>query len=157
MCAAEFVAASVENMHAAARAAGRVTLPEVVQYMPCVPRPDRDAARIAAKKAVADMLPAYWTLAQRLPGAKAALLTGTGLSEGDIAAAVERLKAGEAAEAVLDERYPEAFTISGNADDCRALAARYAVAGVTELALTFFGATFAEDMTYISKALAASS
>jgi 5,10-methylenetetrahydromethanopterin reductase len=156
MCSAGFVARSVESMHAAARAAGRAAMPGVVQYMPCVPRPDRDEARRGAKKAVADMLPAYWTLAQRLPGAKAALLTGTGLSEADVAAAVERLKAGEAPDAVLDERYTEAFTISGDADDCRALAARYAAAGVTELALTFFGpaAAVAADMATIGKAFA---
>ena len=59
---------------------------------------------------------------------------------------------GEIHDAVLDDRYCEAFTISGNAGDCRELAARYAAAGVTELALTFFGATFAADMAYIGTA-----
>ena len=67
------------ELHDAARAAGRAAMPGVVQYMPCVPRPDRDEACRAAKQAVADMLPAYWTLAQRLPGAKAALLDGSGI------------------------------------------------------------------------------
>jgi 5,10-methylenetetrahydromethanopterin reductase len=156
MCSAGFVAGAVQSMHAAARAAGRATMPGVVQYMPCVPRPDRDEALRAAKRAVADMLPAYWMLAQRLPAAKAALLTGTALSEGDIAAAVERLKAGEMADAALDDRYPEAFTIFGNAEDCRALAARYAAAGVTELALTFAGPSFSDDMAYIGRAFSAS-
>ena len=154
MCSAGFVAKSVESMQAEARAAGRSAMPGVVQYMPCVPRPDRDEARRMAKRAVADMLPAYWALAQRLPAAKAALLTGGRLSEADIAAAVDRLKAGDAADAVLDDRYPEAFTIFGNAEDCRALAARYAAAGVTELALTFSGPSYAEDMAYIGKAFA---
>ena len=57
--------------------------------MPCVPRPrpPREAFS-GAKRAVAEMLPAYWTLAQKLPGAKAALLDGTGLTEDDIAGAV---------------------------------------------------------------------
>ena len=114
-------------------------MPGVVQYMPCVPRADRDEAFRAAKRAVADMLPAYWTLAQRLPGAKAALMDGSGISEDDFAAAVARLKAGEAPDMALDDRYVQAFTIAGNADDCRAQAAAYAAAGVTELALTFFG------------------
>jgi alkanesulfonate monooxygenase SsuD/methylene tetrahydromethanopterin reductase-like flavin-dependent oxidoreductase (luciferase family) len=152
MCSAGFVAKSIESMQAAARAAGRAAMPGVVQYMPCVPRPVREEARHAAKKAVADMLPAYWRLAQRLPGAKAALLTGSGLSETDIAAAVDRLKAGETAEAALDDRYPEAFTIFGIAQDCRDLAETYAAAGVTELALTFSGPSFAEDMAYLGKA-----
>ena len=48
-----------------------------------------------------------------------------------------------------------AFTIAGNADDCRELAAAYAAAGVTELALTFFGAEPPpSDMAYIGKAFA---
>jgi 5,10-methylenetetrahydromethanopterin reductase len=125
-----------------------------VQYMPCVPRPDRAEAFRGAKRAVADMLPAYWTLAQRLPDAKAALMTGSGISGDDFASAVTRLKAGEAPDSVLDERVVEAFTISGNADDCRELAAKYAAAGVTELALTFSGPGFAADMASIGKAWA---
>ena len=154
MCSAGFVALSVQSMHAAARAAGRAAMPGVVQYMPCVPRPDRDEARRVAKKAVADMLPAYWALAQRLPGAKAALLTGTGLEDDDIASAVAGLKAGDTPDTALDDRYAAAFTISGNAEDCRSQAASYAAAGVTELALTFFGPTAAEDMAYIGRAFA---
>jgi 5,10-methylenetetrahydromethanopterin reductase len=55
---------------------------------------------------------------------------------------------------VLDERFVMAFTIAGTADDCRALAANYAAAGTTELALTFFGPSFAADMAYLGKAFA---
>ena len=154
MCTAGFSAKAVESLHQSARTAGRA-MPGVVQYMPCVPRADRDEAHRSAKRAIADMLPAYWTLAQKLPGAKAALMDGSGISEDDFAAAVARLKSGEAPDAVLDERYVMAFAIAGNADDCRAQAAAYAAAGVTELALTFFGPTFAVDMAYIGKAWAA--
>src|ERR1051325_8611789 len=106
--------------------------------MPCVPRPDRPGAIAAAKRAVADMLPAYWSLAQRLPDAKAALTCGSGISDDDFAAAVTRLNAGDQPDPALDERFVTAFTIAGTADDCRALAANYAAAGTTELALTFF-------------------
>ena len=35
------------------------------------------------------------------------------------AGAVARLKAGEKAEAVLDERFVMAFTVAGDAEDCR--------------------------------------
>jgi 5,10-methylenetetrahydromethanopterin reductase len=154
MCGAGFAAKAVAALHDSARAAGRTAMPGAVQYMPCVPRPDRAEAFRAARRAVADMLPAYWTLAQKLPGAKAALVDGTGLSDDDIAAAVARLKSGEAADAALDDRYVRAFTIAGNADDCRELAAAYAAAGVTELALTFFGPAAASDMAYIGKAFA---
>jgi 5,10-methylenetetrahydromethanopterin reductase len=154
MCTAGFVAGSVRSLQESAQAAGRAKPPGVVQYMPCVPRADRDEAFRAAKRAIADMLPNYWTLAQKLPDAKAALMTGGGIPEDEFASAAARLRAGEAPDAVLDERYVLAFAIAGNADDCRAQAAAYAAAGVTELALTFFGPSAAADMAYIGKAFA---
>ncbi len=154
MCAAGFVAKAVRSLHDSAHVAGRTTLPGVVQYMPCVPRPGRTEAIAAAKRAIADMLPAYWTLAQRLPDAKAALTDGSGISDDDFAAAVTRLKAGDKPDAALDERFVTAFAIAGTAEDCRALAANYAAAGTTELALTFFGPSFADDMAYLGKAFA---
>ena len=73
-------------------------------------------------------------------------MDGSGIAEADFAAAVTRLKAGEAPDTVLDDRFVAAFTIAGNAEDCRAQAAAYAAAGVTELALTFFGPSAAADM-----------
>lgn len=152
MCTAGFAANAVERLHESARAVGRTNMPGVVQYMPCVPRVDRDDAFSAAKRAVADMLPAYVALSQKLPDAKAALMTGSSISEDDFAAAVMRLKAGEMPEAVLDQRFVTAFTIAGNADDCCAQAATYAAAGVTELALTFSGPSAQADMNYIGKA-----
>jgi 5,10-methylenetetrahydromethanopterin reductase len=152
MCAAGFVANAVRSLQESAQVAGRDRAPGVVQYMPCVPRADRNEGFAAAKRAIADMLPAYWTLAQRLPDAKAALMTGSGISEDDFANAVTRLKGGEAPDVALDERFVRAFSIAGNAGDCRELAERYAAAGVTELALTFFGPTFAADMATIGKA-----
>ena len=86
-------------VHDAARAAGR-PLPEIVQYVPCIARPDRDEAYRLAKQAVADMVPAYWTLGQRLPAAKSALLDGSDIPEADFATAAARLKAGEPAGSV---------------------------------------------------------
>jgi len=151
MCTAGFVAGSVRSLHDSARAARRIAMPGVVQYMPCVARADRDEARLVARRAVAEMVPTYWALGQRLPGAKNALLQGSGIAEDEFATAAARLKAGDAADAVLDDRYAAAFTISGNAEDCRAQAAAYAAAGVTELALTFSSAA---DMEYIGKAFA---
>ena len=139
-------------VHDAARAAGR-PLPEIVQYVPCIARPDRDEAYRLAKHAVADMVPAYWTLGQRLPAAKSALLDGSDISEADFADAAARLKAGEPATSVLDERFVRAFSIAGNADDCRRLAASYGAAGVTELALTFAGPSAAADMKYMAQAV----
>jgi len=154
MCTTAFVAKAVRSLHESARAAGRTSSLGVVQYMPCVPRADRDEAFRTAKRAIADMLPAYWTLAQRLPDARAALMEGSGISQANFVTATDRLKSGEAPDIVLDQRFVEAFAIAGNADDCRKQAAAHAAAGATELALTFFGPTFAADMAYVGNAWA---
>jgi 5,10-methylenetetrahydromethanopterin reductase len=138
----------------AGRAAGRASPPEVVQYMPCIVRADRGEAQRAARLAVGEMLPAYWTLGQRLPAAKAALTEGSGISEAEFAAAAERLKAGEPASAVLDDRHVAAFALAGTAQDCRAQAETYGRAGVTELALTFGGDSAAADMAALARAMA---
>ena len=104
-------------------------------------------------QAVAEMLPAYWALGQRLPAAKKALLEGSDIREAELATAVGRLQQGAPAATVLDERYSAAFTMAGTAEDCRAQAAAYAAAGVTELALTFAGANAAADMATVAKAM----
>jgi 5,10-methylenetetrahydromethanopterin reductase len=153
MCTAAFAADAVQTLHAAARAAGRARLPDVVQYLPCFPRADSGEAQRLATRAVADMLPGYWRVGQRLPAAKQALLAGSGIAEMEFAAAVARLDAGDPPEAVLDERYVAALTIAGNADDCRRQAATYAQAGVTELALTFAEPDAAAAMRLMAKAL----
>jgi 5,10-methylenetetrahydromethanopterin reductase len=153
MCTAAFAATAVKTLNAAARAAGRATLPEVVQYVPCFARPQREEAQGSAAQAVADMLPAYWRLGQRLPAAKQALLAGSGISATEFAAAVARLNAGEKAEVALDGRFAAAFTLAGTAEDCRRQAAAYAQAGVTELALTFAGPQAERDMRFLADAL----
>ena len=153
MVTARFAANAVKTVHDAARASGRPA-PEIVQYVPCIARSDRAEAHRLAKQAIAEMLPAYWTLAQRLPAAKGALLEGSEIAEADFAGAVARLKAGEQPDEVLDERYVRAFSIAGNAEDCRAAAASYAAAGVTELALTFAGPIAAADMKYLASTAA---
>ena len=113
----------------------------------------RNAARREAKIAIAEMLPNYWALGQKLPAAKAALLLGTAISDAEFDRAATLLKAGEPADGVLDDRYVDAFSLAGDAGDCRKQAAAYAAAGVTELALTFSGATAADDMAYAAQAL----
>jgi 5,10-methylenetetrahydromethanopterin reductase len=154
MCTAAFAADAVQTLHAAARAAGRARLPDVVQYLPCFPRADSGEAQRLATRAVADMLPGYWRVGQRLPAAKQALLAGSGIAEMEFAAAVARLDAGDPPEAVLDERYVAALTIAGNADNCRRQAATYAQAGVTELALTFAEPGAATAMRLMADSLA---
>ena len=153
MCTVAFAAGAVTKLQAAARAAGRATTPEVVQYVASYPGIDREEAQRLARAAVGDMLPGYWRLGYRQPAAKRALLEGSGIGEADVAAAVARLAAGERADAALAERFVAAFTLAGNAEDCRRQAAAYAQAGVTELALTFSGPEAAADMRFLSEAL----
>jgi 5,10-methylenetetrahydromethanopterin reductase len=153
MCTVAFVAKAVKVLHERARNFGRSKLPEVVQYIPCVPRVDRKDAQRLAMQAVAEMLPGFWKLGQRLPAAKEAMLEGSDISETEFTAAVARLDVGEKPEAALDERFVRAFTVSGNMDDCRRKAAEYAAAGVTELALTFCRQSAAGDMRFMADAL----
>jgi 5,10-methylenetetrahydromethanopterin reductase len=153
MCTTAFTAGAVKVLHDAARAAGRAKLPAVVQYLPCFARADRGEAQRLAKRAVADMLPGYWRVGQRLPAAKRALLAGSGIGEAELATAVARLNAGATPEAALDERYVAAFAIAGTAEDCRRQAAAYAKAGVTELALTFAEPDAAAAMRFMAEAL----
>jgi 5,10-methylenetetrahydromethanopterin reductase len=153
MCTVAFVAKAVKILQEAARNFGRSKLPEVVQYIPCVPRVDRKDAQRLAMKAVAEMLPGFWRLGQRLPAAKEAMLEGSGISETEFTAAVACLNAGEKPDAALDERFVRAFTVSGNMDDCRGKAADYAAAGVTELALTFCSESAAVDMRFMAEAV----
>jgi 5,10-methylenetetrahydromethanopterin reductase len=152
MCPAEFTESAVEIMRAAARAANRSAPDDIVQYLPCVARPQRAQAIHAAKEALAAMLPSFWSLAQRVPAAKVALLGAPELTEGDLAAAVERLGAGMHPAEALDDRFTAAFAIAGTADDCLAQARRYRAAGASELALTFAGTQPEADMAYLAAA-----
>ena len=65
----------------------------------------------------------------------------------------DRLAAGHAPEDVLDDRFVEAFTIAGNADDCLQRARVYGRAGVAELVLTFTGADPVAEIEYLGRAL----
>ncbi|MDC7787146.1 LLM class flavin-dependent oxidoreductase [Rhodoplanes sp. TEM] len=155
MCSAAFAGRVGALMQEARQAAGRTGRARVVQYLPCAVHRDRAVALAAGKRAVGAMVPGFWALGQRLASAKEALTDGTGIAEAEFAAAAARLRAGEDAAAVLDERYTDAFALAGTPDDCLAAAARYAAAGVTELALTFEGETAAADIATIGAALGA--
>jgi 5,10-methylenetetrahydromethanopterin reductase len=146
MCTAAFVARSAAQVGEAAARAGRGAAPGVVRYMPCCVREDRAEAIAVAKRAVGEMLPAYWRLGQRLEGAKQALTMESGISEAEFAAAAEQLRAGEDAASVLDQRFVAAFAIAGTAADCAAQVAACSTAGVTELALTFSDGNPAAEM-----------
>src|SRR5262249_61044186 len=109
------------------------------QSVPCRARPDRHEAFGLAQEAIAEMLPGFWSLSQRVPSAKAALLRAANLAEADFAAAVETLRAGGQPADALDARFVAAFAIAGTADDCLAQARRYRAAGAGEPAPPFVG------------------
>src|SRR5262249_15133539 len=113
----------------------------------CAVRLDRAEAYRLAKAAIGEMLPSFWTLGQRVPAAKAALLKAAGVSEADFAAAVRRLHAGEHPAQALGDRFVEAFAIAGTAQDHG-----YGEAGASELVLTFAGRRAQADMQYLANA-----
>jgi 5,10-methylenetetrahydromethanopterin reductase len=156
MCPPDFTRQAVDIVGNAAREAGRQppaqVVAQVVQYVPCAVRPDRAEAHCLAKETIGEMLPGFWSLAQRVPAAKSALLRAGELSQADFAAAVDRLRRGETPADVLDERFIDAFAIAGTAEDCLAQARRYRAAGATELVLTFVGPQPEQDMGYLASA-----
>jgi alkanesulfonate monooxygenase SsuD/methylene tetrahydromethanopterin reductase-like flavin-dependent oxidoreductase (luciferase family) len=94
------------------------------------------------KPVLAGLLKTFWGLAQRVPAARTSLVTYSGIPETDFA--------GEP-----DERFLEAFTVTGDADDCRRRIAAYREAGVTDLVLTLVGPEPARDMAYLLRAVGA--
>jgi 5,10-methylenetetrahydromethanopterin reductase len=115
----------------------------VVQYVPCSVGPDRAQAIAAMKPVLAGLLKSFWGLAQRVPAARTSLVACSGIPETDFAAGTP------------DERFLEAFTVTGDTDDCRRRVAVYREAGVTDLVLTFVGAEPARDMAYLLRAVGA--
>jgi 5,10-methylenetetrahydromethanopterin reductase len=156
LCPPDFTRQAVDAVCKSARAAGRPPPAEVVQYVPCAVRSDRAEAHGLAKAAIGDMLPGFWSLGERVPAAKAALLRAADLSEADFVGAAARLRAGGKPEDALDDRFVAAFAIAGTADDCLEQARRYSASGASELALTFVGAQPKQDMEYLARAAAAS-
>ena len=154
LCPPDFTAHAAEELRAAAQRAQRPPPSTIAQYVPCAARADRAEAYRLAKESLGEALPGFWSLGQRVPAAKAALLRASDLSEADFAAAVARLRAGERPQDALDERFVAAFAIAGTAEDCLAQAALYARAGVTELVLTFVGEQPERDMAYLTAASA---
>src|SRR5262245_28375096 len=155
LCPLEFTRAAVDVVCAAARAACRPAPADVVQYVTCAARPDRLEDHHLAKGAIGEMLPSFWSLAQRVPAAKSALLRAADLAESDFVAAVARLQAGEPPAQALDDRFVAAFAIAGSAEDCLVQARRYRAAGASELALTFVGSQPEADMEYLVRAAGA--
>jgi 5,10-methylenetetrahydromethanopterin reductase len=122
-------------------AAGIAKPKRMVQYVPCAVGPDRAQAAAVMTPVLAGMLKTFWALARRVPAAHRSLVDFSGIPERDFASMTP------------DQRFIEAFTVTGNADDIRRRLAAYRDAGVTDLALTFVGPDPVHDMAYLVRAV----
>jgi 5,10-methylenetetrahydromethanopterin reductase len=138
----------------AAANAGRPK-PAIVQYVPCVARPDGEEARQTAKSAIGLMLPSFWPAEDDWPPAKEKIVAESGIRRRDFVAALNRLRRRENGASALDDRFVTAFAIAGTAAECLAQAAHYRQAGVDELALTIAGPRPLIDLPYLGAALTA--
>jgi 5,10-methylenetetrahydromethanopterin reductase len=122
-----------------AEAAARVGRPEprVVQYAPAAVRADGAAARDAAKQTIGETLTLLWPRGDDWPKRREAVVAESGIPRLEFVDALARLRRGEDAAAVLDDRYVAAFAIAGTGEECRWQAAQYRAAGVDELVLSF--------------------
>jgi hypothetical protein len=82
------------------------------------------------------------------------MVSESGIPESEFVKAIDRVRAGEKPVDVLDDRFVDAFSIAGNADDCLAAIGHYGEIGVTELILTFIGTQPTVDMAYLGESLA---
>jgi len=120
----------------------------IIQYVPCMVRKDRHEARTKVKATVGEMLTAYWVFSEKTPAVRQAMMAESGIPQDEFVAAIDRMRAGEKAVDVLDDRFVDAYSIAGNADDCLAMIAKYGEIGVTELIVTFVGDQPIDDMAY---------
>jgi 5,10-methylenetetrahydromethanopterin reductase len=136
----------------AATEAGRPK-PWVVQYVPSAIAADGETARRAVKAAIGEALTLLWPAGDVWPQRRAAAVAESGIPRRDFVAALERLRRGETAADVLDDRFIAAFAIAGTASECLQQAARYGETGVDELALTFAGSRPADAIAELAAAL----
>jgi 5,10-methylenetetrahydromethanopterin reductase len=136
-----------------AEAAAKVgrAMPRVVQYVPCILAADGAAARDSAKPILGDMLTAFWPANDDWPKSKETTVLESGIARREFMTALARLRRGENAASVLDDRFVAAFAIAGTADECLRQAVRYRYAGADELALTFVAAQTAESIAYFGR------
>ncbi len=153
MCPPGYTVGAVERMRAGAAAVGRAAPATVVQYVQCAVAKDRAAARNAVKLSMGKMLAEYWALGERSQVYRDSMFSQSGIPDHDFIAAVNRLKAGDNPVDVLDDRFVDAYSISGNIDDYLAGVARFAQAGVTELVVTFVGHNPVDDIQYLGDVL----
>ena len=153
MCPPRYTERAVGIVQQSAADARRKPL-DVVQYLPCVVRQDREEAWRLAKHAVGGMLATFWpTGGDDWPALRDTIVECSGIAKPEFIAVLARLRRGEPAGTVLDDRFIAAFAIAGTAEECLAQAAKYRRAGVAELVLTFGGPQPEADMAQFAAVL----
>jgi 5,10-methylenetetrahydromethanopterin reductase len=153
LCPIGYTERAVGIVERAAVAAGRPS-PAIVQYVPCVARPDRKEARCAAVVAIGETLAALWPAGSEWPALRETIVAESGIPRAEFVVTLDRLRRGDPPQRVLDDRFIDAFAIAGTAEECLARAALYRRAGVGELVLTFAGSQPAQDIAYLGGAVA---
>jgi alkanesulfonate monooxygenase SsuD/methylene tetrahydromethanopterin reductase-like flavin-dependent oxidoreductase (luciferase family) len=126
---------------------------DIVQYLPCAARPDGAEAREIAKEAVGAMLIALWPTGNDWPAQRETIVRLSGIARPEMVGALDRLRRGERAGRVLDDRFISGFALAGTAEQVIAQAAQYRRAGADELALSFAGPQPAADAAYFARAV----
>jgi 5,10-methylenetetrahydromethanopterin reductase len=152
LCPPAYTARAVAIVRESAAAAGRAPL-DIVQYVPCAARPDEAEAREIAKEVVGAMLVALWPNGNDWPAQRETIVRLSGIARPEMVDALDRLRRGEPARRVLDDRFVSGFALAGTAEDVIAQAAQYRRAGADELALSFAGSQPAADAAYLARAL----
>src|SRR5205807_9950315 len=94
LCPPGYTRRAVGIVQQSAAAAGRKG-PDVVQYVPCAVRADRDEARHVAKSTVGEMLTAFWPVGGDWPVLRETIVRYSGISKTDMVAALARLRGGD--------------------------------------------------------------
>jgi 5,10-methylenetetrahydromethanopterin reductase len=152
LCPPAYTARAVAIVRESAAAAGRGSF-DIVQYLPCAARPDAAEAREIAKEAVGAMLIALWPTGNDWPVQRETIVRLSGIARPEMVSALDRLRRGERAGRVLDDRFISGFALAGTAEQVIAQAAQYCRAGADELALSFAGPQPAADAAYFARAV----
>src|SRR5437764_5050032 len=123
LCPPGYTRRAVGIVQQSAAAAGRKPL-DIVQYVPCAVRADRDEARHVAKLAVGQMLAGVWPVGSDWPELRETIVRYSGISKTDMVAALAGLRRGEPPDRGLGDRLVEAFASAGPAEERLAAAAR---------------------------------
>ena len=112
LCPPAYTARAVGIVRESAAAAGRESF-DIVQYLPCAARPDGAEAREIAKEAVGTMLIALWPTGNDWPAQRETIVRLSGIARPEMVGALDRLRRGERAGRVLDDRFISGFALAG--------------------------------------------